>query len=123
MEKYKEVNGITYMLVGKLYLPTLLPPQEKASPLGIWGKRRLAYLKQHHRETFSYLLTSGQLNAHLAYADERAKDMYSILVKQFAVSDGVTEDLKTRDRKAWEGRMNNIAARARKLVYDEVINV
>ena len=123
MEKYKEVNGITYMLVGKFYLPTLLLPQEKASPLGIWGKRRLAYLKQHHRESFSYLLASGQLNAHLAYADERAKDMYSILVERFAASDGVTEDLKIRDRKAWEGRMNNIAARARKLVYDEVINV
>lgn len=123
MEKYKEINGITYMLVGKFYLPTLLPHQEKASPLGIWGKRRLAYLKRHHRESFLYLLTSGQLNSHLAYADERAKDMYSILVKQFAVSDGVTEEMKARDQVSWEKRMNNIAARAQKLVYDEVINV
>ena len=40
-----------------------------------------------------------------------------------AASEGVTEELKARDQLAWVGRMNNIVARAREIVYNEVIYV
>ena len=123
MEQYKEINGIGYTLVGDYYLPDLLPHQEMERPVGVWGKRRMEYLKKHLRSTFSHLLTSGGLNAHLADTDEQARDMYSRLVEQMAANDGVTEELKVRDQMAWVGRMNNIAARAREIVYEEVIYV
>lgn len=45
--------------------------------------------------------TSGELNAHLADTDERAREMYSLLVEQMAASEGVTEELKARDQVAW----------------------
>ena len=121
MEQYKEINGIGYTLVGDYYLPNLLPHQEPERPVGMWGRRRMEYLKHHRRGTFSHLLTSGGLNAHLADTDERAREMYSHLVEQMAASEGVTEELKARDQMAWVGRMNNIAARAREIVYEEVV--
>ena len=123
MEQYKEINGIGYTLVGDYYLPNLLPHQEAERPVGVWGRRRMEYLKRHRRGTFSHLMTGGGLNAHLADTDERAREMYSRLVEQMAASEGVTEDLKARDQMAWVGRMNNIAARAREIVYEEVIYV
>ena len=123
MEQYKEINGIGYTLVGDYYLPNLLPHQEAERPVGVWGKRRMEYLKQHRRVLFANLLTGGGLNAHLADTDERAKEMYSRLVEQMAASEGVTEELKVRDQMAWVGRMNNIAARAREIVYEEVIYI
>ncbi len=123
MEQYKEINGISYTLVGDYYLPNLLPHQEAERPVGVWGKRRMEYLKRHRRGMFSHLLTSGGLNAHLADTDERAREMYSRLVEQMAASEGITEDLKARDQMAWVGRMNDIAACAREIVYKEVIYV
>lgn len=123
MEQYKEINGIGYTLVGDYYLPNLLPHQEAERPVGVWGRRRMDYLKQHRRVLFTNLLTSGGLNAHLADTDERAREMYSRLVAQMAASEGVTEELKARDQLAWVGRMNNIVARAREIVYNEVIYV
>ncbi len=123
MEQYKEINGISYTLVGDYYLPNLLPHQEAERPVGVWGRRRMDYLKQHRRVLFTNLLTSGGLNAHLADTDERAREMYSRLVAQMAASEGVTEELKARDQLAWVGRMNNIVARAREIVYNEVIYV
>ena len=72
MEQYKEINGIGYTLVGDYYLPNLLPHQEPARPVGVWGRRRMEYLKRHRRGMFSHLLTCGGLNAHLADTDERA---------------------------------------------------
>ena len=123
MEQYKEINGIGYTLVGDYYLPNLLPHQEEERPVGAWGRRRMDYLKKHRRVLFTKLLTGGGLNAHLADTDERAKEMYSRLVEQMAASEGVTEELKARDQMAWVGQMNNIAARAREIVYNEVICV
>ncbi len=123
MEQYKEINGISYTLVGDYYLPNLLPHQEAERPVGVWGRRRMDYLKQHRRVLFTNLLTSGGLNAHLADTDERVREMYSRLVAQMAASEGVTEELKARDQLAWVGRMNNIVARAREIVYNEVIYV
>ena len=81
------------------------------------------YLKRHRRVFFTNLLTGGELNAHLADIDERAGEMHSRLVEQMAASEGVTEELKARDQMARVGRMNNIAARAREIVHEEVIYV
>ena len=74
MEQYKEINGISYTLVGDYYLPNLLPHQEAERPVGVWGRRRMDYLKQHRRVLFTNLLTSGGLNAYLADTDERVRE-------------------------------------------------
>ena len=47
------------------------------------------------------LLTSGKLNGYLADLDKQADEMFSLLVKQMAESEGVTEQLKADNQKEW----------------------
>ena len=66
---------------------------------------------------------SGQMNTHLADTDERAQALFSRLVEHMAAQDGVTEELKAKDQMHWTGLMNNIAACAREIVYNEMIYI
>lgn len=47
--------------------------------------------------------------------------MYDTLVKQIADKEGVTEQLKSANQMLWVQQMNNIANRAREIVYNEII--
>ena len=45
-----EQLGGTYTQIGDYALPDLSLPAEKDDrPIGIWGQRRLRYLKQYHK--------------------------------------------------------------------------
>lgn len=94
------------------------------SPLtnGVWGIRRRDYLKKHHSGIYTGLLFSGKLNAHLEEIDRSANEIFDLLVKQYAEREGVTEELKATNQMAWVGAMNNIRARAKEVVYVELIN-
>lgn len=85
------------------------------------GQRRKRYLKEHRKELYAELLTSGKLNGYLKELDEQAQDMFSWLVQQMADREGVTERLKADDQMAWVGRMNSIRGRARETVNNEFI--
>jgi hypothetical protein len=88
-------------------LPNLtLPAGEETGYIGVWGQRRLNYLK-HHKVLYYNLLTSGKLYSHLADIEEQAKQLFSRLVKQYAEKEGVTEQLKAIDMLLWVRRMNN----------------
>ena len=43
------------------------------------------------------------------------------LVEQMAGKEGVTEQLKAENSMLWVGRMNEIQARAREIVYADII--
>ena len=51
MEKviYDEKNGLWYELQGDYYIPCLKVPEQEEKPIGIWGQRRLRYLKQYRK--------------------------------------------------------------------------
>lgn len=68
MEKYifDEKNGLWYELQGDYYLPCLKLPEEDQQPIGIWGQRHLQYIKQYRKIFYANLMTTGQLNSHLA---------------------------------------------------------
>ena len=66
-------------------------------------------------------MTSGQLNGYLANIDEQAQDLFSWLIKQMAVREGIAENLKLENPMKWIGRMNNIRNRAKEIVDDEII--
>ena len=67
------------------------------------------------------LLTSSKLNAYLADIDEQAEDMFSLLVKQMAECEKVTEQLKADNQMEWIAQMNNICNRVREIVNSELI--
>ena len=117
-----EQLGGTYTQVGDYALPELSLPAEKDDrPIGIWGQRRLRYLKQYHKVIYYNLLTSGKLHSHLADTEEQAQQLFSRLVRGLAEKEGVTEQLKAADPMAWVGRMNNIRNQATEIVNEEVV--
>ncbi len=116
-----EQNGGTYRQVGDYFLPNIAVPEEETQPIGVWGQRHLRYLKQHRKILFTNLLTSGKLNSHLAEIDKQATDMCFRLVKELAVKEGVTEQLKAENQIEWVARMNNIRNRATEIVNTDLI--
>ena len=119
---YDESNGLWYELQGDYYIPCLtLPAEKEHKPIGLWGQRHKRYLQEHKRTVYISLLTSGELNNYLADIDEQATEMMFRLVEQMADKEGVTEQLKVENPMLWVGRMNEIQARAREIVYADII--
>ena len=114
---------ITYTQQGDYLLPDLKLPEQPKVEIGIWGKRHLRYLKNHHPTRYTNLLTSCELTAYLANIDEEAAEMFDRLVKQLAEKEGVTEQLKADNQILWVQRMNNIRNRANEIVNNELIYV
>ena len=114
-------TGLKYELVGDYYLIAGDDEPEEERPIGVWGQRHLRYLKEHRRVRYANLLTSGELNAHLADVDRQAEELFLRLVKQMADAEGITEALKANDQMEWVGRMNSCRDRASETVYHQVI--
>lgn len=118
-----EQMGGEYTQQGDYLLPNLTLPEKEERPIGVWGQRRLRYLKQHHKILYYNLLTNGKLYAHLADIEEQAQALFSRLVKEYAEREGVTEQLKAIDQMKWVQRMNNICYQAIEHVGKELIYI
>lgn len=116
-----EQLGGTYTQQGDYLLPNLVLPAAEERPIGIWGQRRLRYLKRHHRVLYFNLLTSGKLHSHLADTEEQAQELFSRLVKEYAEKEDVTEILKATDQMAWVRKMNNIRDMITEFVNAEIV--
>jgi len=123
MKSIFEQQGGTYTMQGDYRLPNLLPPTDEERPIGVWGQRRLNYLKHNRKVLYYNLLTSGKLYSHLADIEEQAQDLFSRLVKEDAEKEGVAEQLKATDPMKWVQRMNNIRERVIETVYSNVVFV
>lgn len=122
MKKYitDENTGVSYTLVGDVYIPNLVSTDTNYE-IGYWGRKHKEYIKQHKPAFYTTLLTQCKLNSYLHDVDVRAADRYDTLVKQLVKQEGVTEKLKATDMLAWVQAMNNISNRAREIVCFEII--
>lgn len=118
---YDDKNGLWYELQGDYYIPCLILPAEKEQPIGLWGQRHLRYLKEHRRNTYTTLLTSGRLNTYLADIDKQAQERMERLTEQMKRAQGVTEQLKAENALEWVQRINNIRACAKEIIEKEII--
>ena len=109
---YTEVNGVR--------IPNLIST-ETNFPIGLWGERHRDYLKQYRHSLYISLKTSCHLNTYLHEIDLRAARMFDDLIEQFALQQGITEQLKAKNMLAWTQAMNAISNQAREIVYNEVI--
>ena len=114
-------TGISYTKQGDYYLPTLALPGKEQQLIDIWEQRHLRHIKQNQRVLYTNLLTSGKLNSHLADINRQAEEMFSRLVKQMAMRESVTEQLKADNQMEWVARMNNIRSRATEVVNTDLI--
>ena len=117
---FEQLGGIYHEVNGYL-IPDLRLSEEEEREIGIWGQRHMEYLKQHHKVTYTNLLTSGRLNSYLADVDRQAQERFEMLVEQMKHAQGITERLKAENALEWTGRMNNIRACAREIVDDEIV--
>ncbi len=123
MEKsiFEQMGG-TYETRGDYRLPRLAVPAEETS-VGIWGQRRLRYIRQHRKALYTALWMGGELYAYLADVDRQSQEMLFQLVKEYAHRQGITERLKTENQMEWVGRMNNCKAQAEEAIMAELIYV
>lgn len=118
---FEQLGGI-YTQQGDYFLPDLKLPPEEERPVGVWGQDRLRYLREHRPILHTNLKTSGQLRSHLADVEEQANAIFLRLVKDYAASEGVTEQLKAENPMEWVRRMNGIRTRAMEVVRQELID-
>ena len=119
MKSTFEKLGGTYKQVGDYLLPDVEAPE---SPhVGIWGKRRHKYLREHQKVLYTGMLLTDKLNAHLEEIDRSASEMFDLLVVQLKTRDGITEELKAKDQMEWVRRMNTIHKEAENVVLEELI--
>ena len=119
---FKQLGG-TYTMQGDYRLPNLIVEETDTRPIGVWGQRRLHYLKHHLKVLYYNLLTSGKLHSHLADIEEQAQELFNRLTTDLTQKEGITEQLKSTDQMKWVQRMNNIRERVIETVYSDVVFV
>lgn len=122
MKKYitDENTGISYTLVGDVYIPNLVSTDTNYE-IGYWGRKHKEYIKQYKPAFYTTLLTQCKLNSYLHNVDVRATEMYDTIVKQLAEQENVSEELKSTDMMLWVQKMNNIRNRSTEIVNAELI--
>ena len=113
-------HGIRYQLEGDYYVPVLELPKENR-PIGRWGRLHKAYLKNYRPILYQSLLLSGKLYTVLADLNEQATERCSLIIRQMAEAEGITEDLKAYDPMRWVQAMNSIRSRAEEIIQAEMI--
>ena len=115
---------MTYTEVNGYLIPNLIMPDDGLDEdvyIGIWGQRRLNYLKNHRRVLYANLLTSGKLRTHLHEINVTAHERSERIIEQMMKAEGVTEQLKAENQMEWVGRVNNIRHQANEIINSELI--
>lgn len=113
--------NITYRNEGNILIPNLTVPESPKKPIGSYGRMRKIFLKSYHPSMYSAMMIKGTLLEHLAEVDEICHTEYNERVKQMAEAQGVTEELKKKDRYRWTGLMNNIGNCVREQILREFV--
>ena len=121
MQTIFEAMGGTYRQEGDYLLPNVKAPESPA--IGIWGQRRLQYLRTNKKVLYTTMLIGDTLKDHLEGVDKSAEEMFNRLVVQMEAQEGVTEGLKANNQLEWVQRMNNIRNRVAEIVCKELIYV
>ena len=119
-EKFIE-NGIEYVRNGDYYIPNLTVPDDKVYNIGRYGRLHSIFIKENRPCIYSMKMLNGTWLAYLEEIDTSAKEMIDKLVKDMAVKQGITEELKAKDQMAWVGAMNSIKHSAEEIVLREFV--
>lgn len=112
---------LTYIKVGDYYIPDLAMDDQPDKEIGIYGRMRERYLKEHHPGRYSYMLLYGTLYPHLLEIDKAAQRYLDTMIPRMAAAAGVTEELKARDQMTWVGKMNAIRAQVEEIIRVDLI--
>ena len=111
---------LTYTKVGDYYLPDLALDDAEYE-IGVYGRMREKFLKEHHPGVYNRMLLFGELCKHLAEIDAACHERMDFLIPAMAKQEGVTEALKAVKQMEWVGLMNNIRNRAEEIIFHELV--
>ena len=114
-------NGIEYVRNGYYYIPNLTVPNDKIYNIGRYGRLHSIFIKENRPCIYSMKMLNGTWLAYLEEIDTSAKEMVDRLIKDMAVKQGITEELKAKDQMAWVGAMNNIRHSAEEFVLRDFV--
>ena len=114
-------NGIEYVRNGDYYIPNLTVPDEKVYKIGKYGRMHAKFIKENRPCFYSMKMLNGTWLAYLEEVDTSAKEMVDKLIKDMAVKQGITEELKAKDQMAWVAAMNGIKHSAEEIVLREFV--
>ena len=97
--------------------------KDNLNGIGILGRRHYDYLRKSKPTIINVMRMNGTLNDYLKSVNTEAEEMLFQLVKQLAMQEGVTEQLKATNQLEWVRLMNNIRNRAMEIVNSEVLFV
>ena len=113
-------NGIEYVRNGDYYIPNLKSP-EGTYNIGKYGKLHSIFIKENRPAFYSMKMLNGTWLAYLEEIDTSATEMVDRLVKDMAVKQGITEELKAKDQMTWVAAMNGIKHSAEEIVLREFV--
>ena len=123
MKSTFEKMGGTYTLgADGIYYPNLVSTDEEPH-YGKYGMLRRTYLKEHRPTMYSLYMLEDRLTAHLNAVDDEEQERMDVLVRQMMEKQGITEDLKARDKMVWVGVVNNIRNAAEEIVLKELVYI
>ena len=114
-------NGIEYVRNDDYYIPNLTVPDDKVYNIGKYGRLHSIFIKENRPAFYSMKMLNGTWLAYLEEIDTTAKEMVNNLIKDMAVKQGFTEELKAKDQMAWVGAMNNIRHSAEEFVLKDFV--
>ena len=121
MKSLFEETGGTYRREGDYLIPDIALSDTKEYRIGIYGRMRRAYLKEHLPMLYSDLVLTEKLFPHLEEIDTACRERLEIIQKTMMQQEGVTETLKAADQMAWVCCMNSIRNRAEETVLAELV--
>ena len=113
-------NGIEYARDGDYYIPNLKAPEGKFN-IGKYGRLHSIFIKENRPCLYSSKMLKGTWLAYLEEIDTTAKEMVDKLVKDLAIKQGITEELKAKDQMTWVAAMNGIKHSAEEIVLREFV--
>ena len=107
---------------GMLY-PIIDYPKQPAGNIGKYGSMRRAYLENHRPVIYQMMVLEGTLKQHLLDVNGQAHEILEQLIEGMKHSEGITEQLKSRNQLEWVQRMNSIKHRAEEVIKAELIYI
>ena len=90
-------------------------------PLGKYGMMRRKYLEESRQGLYTRMILSGKLMEHLQEIDATCRRRMEQMIREMAVAEGVTEELKAKEQMTWVRKMNSLHASAEEIVLKELV--
>ena len=121
MKSLFEQNGGRYIQSGDYFLPEMGLTELAKKPFGKYGMMRRKYLEESRQGLYTRMILSGKLMEHLREIDATCSRRMEQMIREMAVAEGVTEELKAKEQMTWVRKMNSLHASAEEIVLKELV--